>query len=104
MEISSYDDCKDPKLIKGLESTLSLLPAVEARDGSDGDGPYQEIAIPSHFPPGSVMLFSTQLEGLDPRMDDLCKQGADEAFAGLNLVDLNVVLHRCEDEERDATG
>ena len=104
MEIASYDDCKDAKLIKGLESKLSLLPAVEARNGSDGDGPYQEIAIPSYFPPGSVMLFSTQLEGLDPKMDDLCKQGVDEAFAGLDLMDLNAVLYRCEGEEQDATG
>ncbi|KIM34496.1 glycoside hydrolase family 13 protein [Serendipita vermifera MAFF 305830] len=103
IEIPSYENCKDPNLIKGLESELSLLPPVSAQDGSDGDGPYQEIAIPSHFPPGSVMLFATQLEGLDPRMDDLCKEGVEEAFAGLDLMDLNVILYRCEGEERDAT-
>lgn len=30
--------------------------------------------------------------------------GADEAFGDLDLVDLNVVLHRADGEERDATG
>jgi glycogen debranching enzyme len=104
LEISSYDDAKDTKLIKGLDSKLCLLPPVEGKDGSDGDGPYQEITVPGNFPPGSVMLFSTQLEGLDPQMDDSCKKGVDEAFAGLNLTDLNAILYRCENEERDATG
>jgi glycogen debranching enzyme len=91
-------------LIKGLDSTLRLLPPVEGKDGSDGDGPYQEITVPSNFPPSSILLFSTQLEGLDPQMDEICKNGADEAFAGLNLTDLNAILYRCENEERDATG
>ena len=50
------------------------------------------------------MLFSTQLEGLDPQMDEHCKKGVDEAFAGLNLTDLNAILYRCENEEKDATG
>ena len=104
IEISSYEDRKDAKLIKGLDSNLRLLPPVEGKDGSDGDGPYQEITVPSKFPLGSVMLFSTQLEGLDPQMDENCKKGVDEAFAGLNLTDLNAILYRCENEEKDATG
>jgi glycogen debranching enzyme len=104
IEIFSYEDTKDAKLIKGLDSNLCLLAPVEGKDGSDGDGPYQEITVPSNFPPGSVMLFSTQLEGLDPQMDEHCKKGVDEAFAGLNLTDLNAILYRCENEEKDATG
>ena len=71
---------------------------------SDGDGPYCEIVVPDTFPPGSVLLFSTQLEGLDPQLDKLCKSGTEEAFKDLDFVDLNVVLHRSEVEERDATG
>lgn len=103
LNVHSYDDVKDDKLIKGLDSTLELLSPVEGRDGSDGDGPYQEIFIPEKFPPGSVMLFSTQLEGLDPHMDMLCKEGVDGAFSNLTLTDLNVILYRCDGEERDAT-
>lgn len=37
-------------------------------------------------------------------LDDVCKTGADEAFDDLDLVDLNVILHRADGEERDATG
>jgi glycogen debranching enzyme len=37
-------------------------------------------------------------------LDALCTSGADEAFKNLDLVDLNVLLHRCDEEERDATG
>lgn len=50
------------------------------------------------------MLFSTKLEGLDPRIDDICKDGIDEAFSKLDLMDLNAILYRCDGEERDATG
>lgn len=37
-------------------------------------------------------------------LDEICVSGADEAFGGLDLVDLNVVLHRADGEEKDATG
>lgn len=30
--------------------------------------------------------------------------GADDAFGDLDLVDLNVILHRADGEEKDATG
>lgn len=50
------------------------------------------------------MLFSTQLEGLDPRIDDLCKEGVEEVFSKLDLMDLNAILYRCEGEEKDVTG
>jgi len=49
------------------------------------------------------MLFETRLEGLDPGLDQFCASGAEQAFKDLNLVELNVVLYRCEGEERDAT-
>ncbi|CAG8677730.1 10048_t:CDS:2, partial [Acaulospora colombiana] len=89
IDIPSYESAKDEKLIKGLSSQLSLLPAVQAVDGSDNDGPYQEIPVPSTFPPGSVMLFTTQLEGIGPDMDSFCKEGVEAAFSGLDLTDLN---------------
>lgn len=56
------------------------------------------------FPPGSVLLYETQLVGVDPDLEEECAKGAAEAFAELDLVDLNVVLHRCDGEEKDATG
>ena len=79
-------------------------PEVVADEGSDGDGPFSEINIPDIFPPGSILLFATHMEGIDVSLDTLCSSGADEAFKDLDLVDLNVVLHRADGEERDATG
>jgi glycogen debranching enzyme len=37
-------------------------------------------------------------------LDAICSSGADEAMSDLDLVDLNVVLHRADGEEKDATG
>ena len=37
-------------------------------------------------------------------LDERCTSGTDVAFADLDLVDLNVILHRADGEERDATG
>jgi glycogen debranching enzyme len=41
---------------------------------------------------------------MSPDLDTSIQAGADEAFADLDLVDLNVVLHRADGEEKDATG
>ena len=49
------------------------------------------------------MLFETQLQEYDPELDTFCVDGAQDAFGDLDLLDLNVVLHRPDVEERDAT-
>ena len=77
---------------------------VVVPQGLDGEGPFAEIVVPEYFPPGSIMVFETMLQGLDPSLDAFCSSGAEDAFTDLDLVDLNVVLHRAEGEERDATG
>ena len=50
------------------------------------------------------MLFETQISGIKPDLDAFCGSGAEEAFSELDRIDLNVLLYRAEDEERDATG
>lgn len=50
------------------------------------------------------MVFATSMAGTTNDLDELCRAGADEAFKALDLVDLNVVLHREDGEEKDATG
>lgn len=80
------------------------MPTVVVPQGLDAEGPYGEIIVPESFPPGSVMLFETQLQGLDAKLEAFCSAGAEEAFSDLDLVDLNVVLYRSEGEERDATA
>ena len=86
-----------------MQAKLVELPPVVVPQGLDGEGPYAEVVVPESFPPGSVMLFETQLQGVDSSLDQLCSSGADDAFGDLDLIDLNVVLYRAEGEERDAT-
>lgn len=103
IDIQSYEIDKDEKLLKGLPSKLVEMPTVVVPQGLDVDGPYAEIVVPEYFPPGSVMIFETQLQEYDSELEDFCQSGAQAAFDGLDLVDLNVVLHRSDVEERDAT-
>lgn len=65
---------------------------------------FSSVEVPSEFPPGSVMVFSTWMDDLPASLDDTCASGAEEAFGELGMVDLNVVLYRADGEERDATG
>lgn len=92
-----------PNTITGIPSKLVHLKTVLPHWGRDDQGPYSEITVPDYFPPGSVMIFETQLEGMDPTLDKLCGSGAEDAFQDLDLVDLNVLLYRADGEEMDAT-
>ena len=83
---------------------LADLPPVSLNLGSDHDGSYSEIIVPDTFPPGSIMVFSTQMEGVSPNLDDYLREGLDSAVAELSLIDLNVMLYRADGEERDATA
>ena len=71
--------------------------------GLDREGPYAEIIVSEYFPPGSIMLYETQLQQHDSSLDTFCTSGAWEAFSGLDPVGLNVVLYRTDVEERDTT-
>ncbi len=104
LAIDNYDISKDPKTIHGLPGTLRAVPPVSPQHGADGDGEYSEIVVPDYFPPGSIMVFSTQMEGIDSKLDEFCREGVTEAFNDLDLVTLNAIVHRCDGEERDATG
>ncbi|KAF8074817.1 glycoside hydrolase family 13 protein [Lyophyllum atratum] len=103
IDISSYEVPKGAKSLHGLPSKLVEMAPVVVPQGLDYDGPYSEVVVPEYFPPGSIMLFETQLQEYDSTLDAFCSQGAQEAFGNLNLVDLNVILHRADGEERDAT-
>ncbi|KAH8116274.1 glycoside hydrolase family 13 protein [Phellopilus nigrolimitatus] len=103
LDITAYE-IDDPKLLRGLPSSLVNIAPVTPSESSDHEGPYSEIIVPEYFPPGSVMLFETQLQGIEADLDTFCASGADEAFGDLDFVDLNAVLHRAEGEELDATA
>lgn len=103
IEIKSYEYPKDAKSLQGLPSNLVEIPTVVALESLDHEGPFSEIIVPEHFPPGSIMLFETQMQEYDASLDKFCSQGVQEAFGDLDLVDLNVILYRADGEEKDAT-
>ncbi|PWN29441.1 hypothetical protein BDZ90DRAFT_249104 [Jaminaea rosea] len=104
LEITDRNASKDAKTLKGFASQLVDVPAPEVTEGRKIDGDfYSEINVPQEFPPGSIMLFASAMEGLASDLDELCRSGAKEAFAELDLIDLNVVLHRADGEEKDST-
>jgi glycogen debranching enzyme len=99
-----YSFEEDPTTLKGMKATLTELSDVSVPQNSDNEGSYAEIVVPERFPPGSIMLFETEMVDLDATLEAFCLQGATDAFSSLDLIDLNVVLHRSDGEERDSTG
>lgn len=69
------------------------------------DGNNATITIPDKFPPGSVALFETWIPGAEHSsgLGKFIASDADAAFRELDLVDLNIVLYRCDAEERDSS-
>lgn len=104
LQITDRKAPKNDKFVQGVPSKLIDLGAPVIKKGSDHDGPFSEIVVPDNFPPASIMLFSTTMDGLGAELDTLCQSGADEAMTELDLVDLNVFLYRADAEERDATS
>ena len=92
----------DKHYLRGLPAKTRELSSVKVENAYD-EG---IITITGHFPPGSIALFETSLpcaehaEGLDKFVTG----GAREAFKNLKLRDLNLVLYRCDPEERDTSG
>ena len=93
---------KDPEFLDGLPSKILDLQGVTVDLGSDET----LLSMPPEFPPGSIALFETWIPGAEHSegLDHFATSGATEAFAHLDLIDLNYLLYRCEAEERDASA
>ena len=89
-------------LLKGLPSEVSDFEGVNVAS----KGQETIITVPPSFPPGSVALFETSTPSAEHSdgLDRFVTNGAKEAFAALDLVDLNYLLYRCESEEHDLLG
>jgi glycogen debranching enzyme len=103
IEISSYEIPEDPEIFCGLPSKLVNIPSIVTPQRLDAEGPYTEIIVPDYFPPGSFLLFETQVQDTDTELDAFCTNDASLAFSDLDLIDLNVVLYRSNGEESDIT-
>lgn len=89
----------DKKYLRGLPSCTKELPGV----GVENRGDSATIKVPDHFPPGSIALFNTWVPSVEHAegLDTYITTGARAAFKDVTLPDLNIILYRCEPEERD---
>lgn len=92
----------DLNCLRGLPSRIIELEGVEI----DSQGKDTIISVSQTFVPGSIALFETwipEAKHYSSGLDSFLTSGADDAFANLSLVDLNLVLYRCFPEEKDFT-
>jgi glycogen debranching enzyme len=107
LEVDAGDDTKakisgDDKYLKGLPSHTRDIDATRI----EGDGKDVTISVLDTLVPGSIALFETWIPGAEHAsgLNNFLSSGADEAFSGLSLVDLNFALYRCDAEERDSSN
>ncbi|RHZ74047.1 hypothetical protein Glove_227g25 [Diversispora epigaea] len=103
LEINSHDFVPEDKYLTGLSSSLKTLDAPDLREAFDENGQFTEIILPNEFPSGSVILLKTWVDKQHDELDGFIASEVDEAFANLNLTDLNIALYRCGGEESDIT-
>ncbi|ODQ64254.1 glycogen debranching enzyme [Nadsonia fulvescens var. elongata DSM 6958] len=99
-ELSSKDD--DKGIIKGIATKIvSLQPAdILYKDAEN----MTEITLPDNFPQGSIILLKTRIKAVNHKLDKFVRSEALNSVKSLSLVDLNVVLYRCNAEERDVSA
>lgn len=87
------------KVLRGLPCQTKNIKDVKI----EASGNDTRINVPDDFPPGSIALFETYLPGAEHSegLDRFVTGGAKQAFRECDLIDLNLVLYRCEPEERD---
>ncbi|PVU99032.1 hypothetical protein BB559_001088 [Furculomyces boomerangus] len=90
--------------IYGLQSTLKSLGPPIITLSEDENGSYSEIQLPENFLPGSILVVHTVLVNFRPDLDWKIKSNSHAPMEFLDLDALNVVLYRCNDEERDTIG
>src|SRR5579859_4082663 len=88
--LRTYEDNRmhDKQFLRGLGSVVDDIPHPTISIGKDWQGEYSEIAVPPFFPGGSIILLKTWVDNYDDTIDSFVRSGADEAMAGLDLVDL----------------
>lgn len=100
-EEAMKDVLEDKKFLRGLPSKVIDLPGIRLESKETET----IISVRDKFPPGSIALFETWIPTAEHAtgLDTYITSGARDAVAGLDLVDLNFLLYKCEAEERDSS-
>lgn len=89
----------DKATLRGLPASTKALQGISIEDC----GGAATIRMPDHFPPGSIALFETSVPSAERSdgLDSFVTSGARAAFKDVGLADLNIIIYRCDAEERD---
>lgn len=92
----------DPEHINGVPSKVVELehPQINWDPNSNSS----VVSLNGYFPQGSIALIKTSIKSIDNDLDNFVRTGAEEAVAEMDELDLNVVMYRCDGEERDASN
>lgn len=92
----------DPDFITPIPTKLVDLdyPSITYDAGQD----LTTISVNSYFPQGSIALIKTSINTIDNDLNKFVRTGADLAVSELDFLDLNVIMYRCDAEERDSSN
>ncbi|KAF9209730.1 hypothetical protein BGZ49_001800 [Haplosporangium sp. Z 27] len=104
LEVTSRTIEKSPDYLEGLPSKIVQLESPKISVLSDAQGPFTQVEIPDHFPGGSIILIETSVSNKVPsNIKEIVQTVPENVFGNLDWVSLNIVLYRCDGEERDLT-
>ena len=100
--VGTVKDSEDTEYLRGIPTRLKELDGFEVT--YDETLHASRIAITGDFPPGSIAIFKTQQDGVDPSLDHFIRSGALKATRNVTLESLNYLLYRCAAEELDSSS
>lgn len=86
------------KVLRGIPSKTKDIRGVTVESRGDDT----VITVPSDFPPGSIAICETWIPGAEHSegLDKYLTSGARQAFANVDLNDINAIMYRADSEER----
>ena len=101
-EEAKADVLSDKQYLLGLPSRVSDLAGVKIEQKGDDT----IVTVRDKFPPGSIALFETWIPAAEHSagLDTYVTSGSKPAWSGLDLIDLNFLMYRCEAEELDSSN
>ena len=99
--------CQNQQCLSGLECFLHVYGSMQEVAHTWTEGGNSKVRL-TRFPPGSVLVFSTDASKAQQRHSAVMKLlAAEEIYSplfGLELHQLNYLLYSCESEERDRSN